>query len=62
MNKEEEKLYTMRMLETVTIGDDFEVTRVPGGWIFRKETHHFKHANPYAGSESMVFVPNKKDM
>ena len=57
MNTEDtNKLYDLGMMEPQTIGD-FEVTRVPGGWIFKSESRHYEHATLKSGSESMVFVP-----
>ena len=55
---EQEKLdalYNLKYFETDKIGS-FEVTRVPGGWIFKSTTRHEKHSNPVGGSESSVFV------
>lgn len=54
-----DKLYNLEYMETQDIGD-FEVTRVPGGWIFKSQTKHFHHANPIGGSESTIFIPYKR--
>ena len=49
-------LYDLEMMEAKDIGD-FEVTRVPGGWIFKSTTRHFSRGISFTGSESMIFVP-----
>jgi len=51
-----ELLHRMKMMETRDV-NEFEVTRVPGGWIFRHEDEHYSHGNHAGGSQSMVFVP-----
>jgi len=58
-NKESDKLYNLEYMETQTIGD-FEVTRVPGGWIFKSVTNHFSRGNIIGGSESTIFIPYKR--
>jgi hypothetical protein len=49
-------LYDLDMMETGECGE-FEVTRVPGGWLFKSIT---KHSDLMAASESLVFVPYKE--
>jgi len=49
-------LYDLDMMETREIGE-FEITRVPGGWLFKSTT---EHSDLMAASESMVFVPYKE--
>jgi len=49
-------LYSLQMMEVKNIGS-FEVTRVPGGWIFKSETKHYEKGFALNGSESVVFVP-----
>lgn len=49
-------LYSLQMMEAKDIGI-FEVTRVPGGWIFKSETKHYEKGFALNGSESVVFVP-----
>ena len=57
--EEEERLdelfYELEYLQTVEIGSH-DITRVPGGWLFRSIT---KHSHLLSSSESMVFVPYK---
>jgi len=50
-------LYDMDMMATEQIGE-FEVPRVPSGWIFKSTT---KHSDLMAASESMVFVPFEEE-
>ncbi len=59
MSYEEEcldSLYNLDMMESEDIAG-FEVTRVPGGWIFKSVTKHYEHSNLKSGSESMIFIP-----
>jgi len=51
-----DKLYYLQIMETQEI-DNFEVTRVPNGWIFKSTTKHYNNSIPMGASESMVFVP-----
>ncbi|MHA1972836.1 MAG: hypothetical protein ACTSW1_07580 [Candidatus Hodarchaeales archaeon] len=49
-------LWTLKMHETLEI-DTAEVTRVPGGWIYRWITSHYNDGIRLGGSQSAVFVP-----
>lgn len=43
-----DSIYKMKLHETIHIGDDYEILRVPGGWIY----------NRFSGSGlSSCFVP-----
>jgi hypothetical protein len=43
-------VYSMGLHETITISEDFLVTRVPGGWIYEIQ-------KPQANLLEIVFVP-----
>jgi len=49
-------IYELKLNETTRI-HDMEITRVPGGWIYRFESRHYEHSNLRGGSECAVFVP-----
>jgi hypothetical protein len=50
-------LYNLNMMETKNISE-FQITRVPNGWIFRSTTIHYNREGILInGSESMTFVP-----
>lgn len=60
-----DQLYELNMMQTKNIGE-FEVTRVPSGWVFRSATiHHNKDVHGTNGklsismriSSTMVLVP-----
>ena len=54
----QQKLNQMNLLETIEI-DDFIITRVHNGWIFKSTTKYYDYVNHkkcVGGSESMVFV------
>jgi hypothetical protein len=53
---ESDDLYTMKLNDTMYL-DDFSITRVPGGWIYRFTEMHYNNGSPINGSESSVLVP-----
>jgi len=57
---EEETLWTMDMHSTIPI-ENMEVTRVPGGWVYKSISTHFADGHPLNGSEAAVFVPYVKE-
>lgn len=54
MNREQSviqpAIYLMALHETITISEDFLITRVPGGWIYEIQ-------KPQANLLEIVFVP-----
>ena len=53
-------LWTMDIHDTITV-DDMEVTRVPGGWVYRSINRHYQNSATIGGSEAAVFVPYIKE-
>ena len=51
-------IHSLKLHETIQI-ENMEVTRVPGGWIYRFQSRHYQHSNSNlkGGSECAVFVP-----
>ena len=56
----DESIYLLQLHDSLRLPEDsdIQVTRVPGGWIYRY-THHSNNSNTH--SESMVFVPFNLD-
>jgi hypothetical protein len=54
--KKEERLYTLKLHESIRLGDKYTVLRVPGGWIYY-DRNGKSDENGRALTSTAVFVP-----